>query len=398
MQQYIGFHLNDGEYTIPILKVREIVTMPVITRMPQAPAYIEGVTNLRGSVIPIINLKKLVNIGDNGSKGSKIIVVASGRITFGILVDGITGVINIDESAVEHPEQFLHGDVEQVEGVAKVDNRLVVLLDPKKLIPSEDASLFEDVVVDVKETGSRDTVEVVKTVQTMAGQMEVRELQDAKKFFEKRGVNSDDPRFVIFDDVVNFMNAIAIQDYEAADGAIHDILKKGQGDLFREVGKVTRKLHDSIRSFKEALDPKLKGLATTEMPNAVDRLQFVIDKTEEAANRTMSIVERHILKMDELALHIRNIKEPEESVTYLKTFKNGLEDDLTEILTTQSFQDLTGQTIKKVIKLVGEIEEELVRLIASFGVKIEQGAKTERITPEEVSQADVDDLLKDFGF
>jgi chemotaxis protein CheZ len=112
----------------------------------------------------------------------------------------------------------------------------------------------------------------------------------------------------------------------------------------------------------------------------------------------MSIVERHILKMDELALHIRNIKEPEESVTYLKTFKNGLEDDLTEILTTQSFQDLTGQTIKKVIKLVGEIEEELVRLIASFGVKIEQGAKTERITPEEVSQADVDDLLKDFGF
>jgi chemotaxis protein CheZ len=266
------------------------------------------------------------------------------------------------------------------------------------LIPSQDASLFEDIVVDVKETDSVDTVEVVKTVQTMAGQMEVRELQDAKKFLEKRGVDSSDARFLIFDDVVNFMNAIASQDYEAADGAIKDILKKGQGDLFKEVGKVTRKLHDSIRSFKEALDPKLKGLATMDMPNAVDRLQFVIDKTEEAANRTMSIVERYILKMDELSSHIRNIKEPQESAAYLKTFKNELEDDLTEILTTQSFQDLTGQTIKKVITLVGEIEDELVMLIASFGVKIEQGAKAEKVTPEEVSQADVDDLLKEFGF
>ncbi|MFZ6008663.1 MAG: protein phosphatase CheZ, partial [Nitrospirota bacterium] len=89
--------------------------------------------------------------------------------------------------------------------------------------------------------------------------------------------------------------------------------------------------------------------------------------------------------------------EPDESVAYLKDFKNKLEDDLTEILTAQSFQDITGQTIKKVIKLVGDIEEELVKLIATFGVKIEHGAKAE-VTPEEVSQADVDDLLKEFGF
>jgi chemotaxis protein CheZ len=111
----------------------------------------------------------------------------------------------------------------------------------------------------------------------------------------------------------------------------------------------------------------------------------------------MGIVEKYILGMDDLAAHIRNLKEPGESVSYLKDFKNKLEDDLTEILTAQSFQDITGQTIKKVIKLVGDIEEELVKLIATFGVKIEHGAKAE-VTPEEVSQADVDDLLKEFGF
>jgi chemotaxis protein CheZ len=112
----------------------------------------------------------------------------------------------------------------------------------------------------------------------------------------------------------------------------------------------------------------------------------------------MGIVEKYILGMDHFAAHIRNLKGPEESVAYLKNFKNMLEDDFTEILTAQSFQDITGQTIKKVIKLVGDIEEELVRLITTFGVKIDHGIKAEVLATEKVSQADVDDLLKEFGF
>ncbi|HKN19753.1 MAG TPA: protein phosphatase CheZ, partial [Dissulfurispiraceae bacterium] len=127
-------------------------------------------------------------------------------------------------------------------------------------------------------------------------------------------------------------------------------------------------------------------------------LKVVIERTEAAANKTMGIVEKYILIMDELASHIRNLKEPEESVKYMKTFKTGLEDDLTEILTTQSFQDLTGQTIKKVIKLVGDVEEELVKLITTFGVKPELRAAENIVSPEKVSQEDVNELLKDFGF
>ncbi|MEW6417071.1 MAG: protein phosphatase CheZ [Nitrospirota bacterium] len=415
--QYIGFNLNSNEYTIPILKVREIINLPSITRMPQSPPYIEGITNIRGNIIPIVNLKKLVNLNNppnpplippllkrdkEGSKGSeggfesnKVIVIAAGKITFGIFVDGITGVINIEESSIEPPESFLNGHVEQVKGVAKLPDRLVVLLDTKKLLPLDDMSLFEDFVVDIQERG--DKVEVEKTVQTMAGEMKVTELYDTKTFFEQRGIDSNDPRYLIFDDIVNFIDALSVQDYEKADDAIQHIIKKGQGDLFKEVGKITRKLHDSIKSFKEAIDPKLKNMAMMEMPNAIDRLQFVMDQTEEAANKTLGIVEKYILSMDEISSHIRNIKEPADSVNYLKNFKNSLEDDLTEILTTQSFQDITGQTIKRVIKLVGDIEEELVRLVTTFGVKIEHG-KTEVLIHEKVSQADVDDLLKDFGF
>jgi len=395
--QYIGFQLNTIEYSISILKVREIIKTPSITRLPQSPPYVEGITNIRGNVIPIINLKKLIHLDGDRAKGENVIVISSGKIIFGILVDEITGVINVDASTIEPSDRFLTERVEQVEGVAKLSDRLVVLLDSKKLLPLEDMSLFEDYAVDYKEQDG-ERVEVTKTVQTMAGEMKVKETYDAKTFFEERGINSGDPRHVIFDDIMDFINALSGNDYEKADSAIQNIIKKGQNDLFAEVGKITRKLHDSLKSFKEAIDPRVQEIAMVEMPSAIDRLQFVIDKTEEAANKTLGIVEKYIMHMDDISAHIRNLQGPEESVQYLKKFKNGLEDDLTEILTTQSFQDITGQILKKVINLVGIIEEELVHLIANFGLKMDQGVKVEAIVQEKVSQHDVDDLLKEFGF
>jgi chemotaxis protein CheZ len=391
--QYIGFTMNDNEYTIPILKVQEIINLPQLTKLPQAPHYIEGIANLRGRIIPVVNLKKLSGL-DGGSIGEKVIVITSGKITFGVLVDSITGVVAIEESEIEPSTDFNTSEI--VSGVAKVDDKLVVLLDTRKLIPVEDMSIFEEEVFEVKETG--DKVEVVKKIEGMGGELFVKEIVDAKNFFQNRGIDSKDPRYALFDEMMKFMDAISSQNHEKADIVIQNIMQKGQNELFKEVGKVTRKLHDAIKSFKEAIDPKLKEMAIVEMPSAVDRLQLVIEKTEEAANKTMGIVEQYILKMDDLAQHIRNLKEPEESINYLKDFKNQLEDDITEILTTQSFQDLTGQTIKKVIKLVGDIEEELVKLIATFGVKIEEGRKVEAVVPDKVSQEDVDDLLKEFGF
>jgi len=399
MQQYIGFRLHTGEYAISIQSVREIINLPEITRIPQSPHYLEGITNLRGSVIPVINLRSLMNIPESAEGGTKVIVIASGRITFGILVDGITGVVSIDDAQVESPESLPHGQAEQVAGVAKLEGRLILLLNIRKLIPLDDMNLLEDVAADVSSADEGGSVEVTRTVQTMAGGMKIKELRDAKEFYTSvKGLSPEDPQHELLEAITNFMSAITEHDYEKADIAIQTIVKTGQGDIFNEVGKITRKLHDTIKSFKESLDPRLKDMANVEIPNAADRLQFVIDRTEEAANKTMAVVEKYILRMDELSSHIRKIQGPPETIAYLKQFKNGLEDDLTEILTTQSFQDLTGQTIKKVIHLVGDIEKELVTIIAGFGVKIEAGTRAPATAPETVSQAGVDELLKEFGF
>ncbi len=398
MDQYIGFNLNNTEYTLPIIKVREIINIPEITRMPQSLPYIEGVANLRGSIIPVVNIKKLVNLDDDGRPGSKVIIVASGSISFGIVVDGITGVINIEDSAIEPSDRILNNNAGQVKGVAKLKDRLVVLLDTMKLIPCDDISAFEDIIVDVKNTDNGDKVEVTKKIHTIAGESNIKEVCDAKEFLEKRGISAKDPKFLLFDDMVSFIDAISNQDYQKADNAIENILKKGQGDLFNEVGRVTRKLHDSVRSFKDALDPRIKDMANLEVPDAIDRLNFVIEKTEDAANKTMGIVEKHLMQMDELSANIRRLNGPDDAVNFLKNYKNDLEDDLSELITTQSFQDLTGQTIKKVIKLVGDLEEELVRMITTFGLKAESSAASDNTAHEKVSQTDVDDLLKEFGF
>jgi len=398
MKQFIGFQLHGGEYAIPIIKVREIITMPEITTLPDSPEYLKGITNLRGSVIPVVNIKQLMHIPENGTEPQKVIVISCGRMTFGILVDGITGVVSIDEASVESPETMPQGRAEQIEGVAKIGSRLIVLLEPKKLIPLDDHSLLEEGAVVVRQSTSGGPVQITKTVQTMGGAVNITEIQKTKDAIAATCKDADDPRLAMFDDMVVFLNAVTSQDYAKADETIQKMIKESQGDLYNEVGKVTRKLHDAVKSFKDSIDPKLSELAKNDMPNAVDRLQFVITKTEEAANKTMSIVEKYIMKMDEVADQIRKVQGPPETISFLKQFKNELEDDLTVILTTQSFQDLTGQTIKKVIELVAELENELVKLIATFGVTIEPGATAKVPLPEKVSQADVDDLLKNFGF
>src|SRR5208282_2919720 len=127
--------------------------------------YIEGVTNLRGRIIPIVNLKKMVGLGGD-SLGEKVIVVTSGRIIFGVLIDAITGVVTIEDSAIEPPSDFNTSDI--VSGVAKVGEKLIVLLDTKKLIPLEDMSMFDDEIFEVKNEevkNENDQLQEVKQVQ-----------------------------------------------------------------------------------------------------------------------------------------------------------------------------------------------------------------------------------------
>lgn len=256
------------------MRVQEIIKIPQITQVPNAPYYSQGISNLRGKIVPIVNLKRLLNLSDQ-NEHTKVVVVNVGKTTLGLLIDEISGVINVEESQIETNIDVV-GENGSISGIAKLsDTRLVTLLNLSKLIP-ELNEIEEIVEIVEKDTGE---VEVIKELESMGGKILVKEVVNAAEFYRQMGISKEDQRYSIVEDIVSFMDAVANNDFEKADKVLNSLIQKGQQDLFKEIGKVAKKLNTSLKSFKEALDPKLREIAVEHMPRAVDQLQAVIDKT-----------------------------------------------------------------------------------------------------------------------
>lgn len=411
MQQYIGFRLGKNEYTIPILKVREIINTPDITTLPQSPHYMKGVINIRGKIVPVVDLKDLISVGGEEGVGSKTVVISSGKATFGVLVDSITSVVNIEESEIEPPEGFMHENLDKVAGVARLGDRLVILLDTDKLVEAEGLGMFDEGLLEIEggetdgataegpapaiESGEAQRLEAARPAIEKGGAG--KEMKDAKDEMKEK-LKGNEQKEMLFDSMVKLMEMLAARDYDSAEAVLDDLVQNAERGLYKEVGNVTRKLHDSIRDFKNTLDPRIKQIANEEVPQAVDSLEFVLAKTEDAANRTMEIVEKYIAALPEFDKQLKRFKSPKAAIQHLKSFKKSLNKDLGEVLIAQQYQDITGQAIRKVISLINDIETELVGLIAGFGVKADLAPEEEEKAPEKITQNDVEDLLKEFGF
>jgi chemotaxis protein CheZ len=203
---------------------------------------------------------------------------------------------------------------------------------------------------------------------------------------------------MLVDSIIKLMNMLASRDYDSAEAVMDELMKNAEKGLYIELGNVTRRLHDSIRDFKKTLDPRIKQIANEEVPQAVDSLEFVLAKTEDAANKTVGIVEKYLAELPEYDKQLKRFKAPKAAIEHLKSFRKSFGKDLGEIMVAQQYQDITGQAIRKVISLVNDIETELVGLITSFGVKMDLAPDREEKPAEKITQDDVEDLLKEFGF
>jgi chemotaxis protein CheZ len=211
---------------------------------------------------------------------------------------------------------------------------------------------------------------------------------------------------------------------------ISNLSNQHESVLFQEVGKLTRQLHDSITCFGD--DDRFSGLAENRMPDARERLSFVIEKTEESAHRTLNAVEEALPIAHELEEHGKTMRQDWEKFTrremdaeefrqmskriegFLQHVENDAKDlnkGLTEIMMAQDFQDITGQIIRQVIELVHDIEEGLVTAIKNSGMTtishdedkkdvVAEGPQVnQEDNPDVMSgQDDVDDLLSSLGF
>ena len=135
-QQLVVFSLASEEYGVAITQVQEIIRQPDITRIPGMPDFIEGVINLRGRIIPVIDLRKRFGLEQKASNDKTRVVVADASSqTIGLVVDSVSEVVNLPKDQVDPiPPTIASIDAEYLSGVGKLEKRIVILLDLGKLL------------------------------------------------------------------------------------------------------------------------------------------------------------------------------------------------------------------------------------------------------------------------
>jgi purine-binding chemotaxis protein CheW len=134
--QVVGFRIGREMFGVPISMVREIVRVPEITSVPNAPDYIEGVINLRGRIIPVLDLRKRFGAKSaEPNKKNRIVVVELGARAIGLIVNSASEVLRIPPSEIEEPHSvFQEGELDFITGVGKLKGRLVMLLDLNRIL------------------------------------------------------------------------------------------------------------------------------------------------------------------------------------------------------------------------------------------------------------------------
>ncbi len=145
--QLVSFHIEEEEFAIDILNIQGINRMMNITRVPNTPAFVEGIINLRGQVIPVVNLRKRLGFPPKEpDKATRIIVVEIGKRVIGFIVDSVNEVLRISSSITEPPPPMVAGiDSEYITAVGKLDDRLLILLDLEKVLSGEELNVLENI-------------------------------------------------------------------------------------------------------------------------------------------------------------------------------------------------------------------------------------------------------------
>ncbi len=146
-RQLVVFDLNEEAYGVDISQVREIIRMQEITRVPRAPDFIEGVINLRGKVIPVVDLRARFSMpSTERTEEHRICVVDVDGQDIGMVVDAVKEVSRIPSSSIEPPSSVITtNDSEYLTGIVKTDEKLIILLDIAKVISNSEADALAEV-------------------------------------------------------------------------------------------------------------------------------------------------------------------------------------------------------------------------------------------------------------
>jgi len=149
-KQLVIFELGTENFGIDIASVEGIVKVQEITKIPQAPSYLEGITNLRGDVLPVIDMQKRFGMSiQEKTKETRIMVANVENVKIGMIVTAVSEVLTIDDSVIEPPPPMISNiNSEFIIGVAKIDKRLVILLDLAKILTANETKQISSLSLD----------------------------------------------------------------------------------------------------------------------------------------------------------------------------------------------------------------------------------------------------------
>lgn len=153
-RQLVVFFVAGETYGVDIHQVKEIIRVPAITRVPKTPVFVEGVVNLRGSVIPVLDLRKRFGFEPGeANDDQRIVVIEMDDQTVGMIVDSVTEVLKVDTADIGPPSPYVVSvESQYIAGIAKLDEQLIILLDVDRVLTTTEREAFADFVGDVEST------------------------------------------------------------------------------------------------------------------------------------------------------------------------------------------------------------------------------------------------------
>ncbi|MGF7429195.1 chemotaxis protein CheW [Thermoanaerobacterium thermosaccharolyticum] len=146
LNQIVIFKLNDEEFCVDIMDVLEIIRMQTITKVPDVPSFVEGIINLRGTVIPIIDLKKRLKLKlTNYDDDTRIIIIKINDKSVGFIVDSVTEVLHVENDSIKEAPDVIAGiGKEYIESVVSYDDRLIINLNLEKILTENEKKEIEE--------------------------------------------------------------------------------------------------------------------------------------------------------------------------------------------------------------------------------------------------------------
>lgn len=147
-REYLTFRLGNEEYGTDILKVQEIRGYDAVTAIANAPSFIKGVINLRGTIVPIVDLRIKFNVGDaQYDQFTVVIILNIARRVVGIVVDAVSDVLTLEPGQIKPAPEFSSAlNAQFIHGIGTVDQRMLILVDIELLMTSEDMALMDGAV------------------------------------------------------------------------------------------------------------------------------------------------------------------------------------------------------------------------------------------------------------